>query len=473
MSISHNSAISETLASQYARARKSRDARFDGLFFVAVKTTGIYCRPICPATPALEHNVQYFVSAIGAAQQGFRPCMRCRPDSSPNSFAWLGTETTFRRALSLIQSGALSDISVPQLAERLGVSDRYLRKLFNQQMGVSPKQYALYQQCLFAKKLLQETQLAVQEVAFAAGFNSVRRFNDTIKQQLALTPGDLRKASSASESGITLRLSYRPPYNTTLLLNFLGPRVISGIEASDERGYTRSIVVNTGKQSVRGYFSIKPVVDEHQFEVFIQLEQTDVLYAVVQRIRTIFDLDAPITEIDQSLSAAFGDAITVKSGLRVPGIWDSFEAGIRAILGQQVTVNAAKNLLILLVENLGELMPSGPKGISHYFPSPQAILASDLSFFGMPQSRKDTMHRLAQHFIDSPDPEDIDKWLDIKGIGPWTVNYVKMRATKDPDIWLAGDAGIKNALAKVGKTFSIEDLKPWRSYATLQLWNQL
>ena len=472
-----------------ARARRARDARFDGLFFVAVKTTGIYCRPICPATPALEKNVNYYESAIGAAQAGFRPCMRCRPDSSPNSSAWRGNETTLTRAISLIQQGDLSDSSLQALAERLGVSDRYVRKLFSDNLGVSTKQFALYQQCLFAKKLLQETQLPVGDVAFAAGFNSVRRFNDAIKQQLSLTPRELRKQALNAGSDISLQLSYRPPYDTASLMSFLQTRCIAGLESSDGVTYRRTFVYDGGKTQVKGQFCISPSLDTPAFDVTIQLEQVEVLYPVVQRIKALFDVDAPIAEISGHLQSVLGDYFEVNPGLRVPGVWGLFETGVRAVLGQQVTVTSAKKLVTQMVHELGEkttwFTHKVDKGfgeelsneLNYFFPTPEAVLGSDLSFLKMPGSRKETLHRLANHMLNDADPSDIDRWVDVKGIGPWTVNYVKLRALKDPDVWLAGDSGIKNALKKTSddssRPLEADDLKPWRSYATLQLWNQL
>jgi len=465
MTALHNSQIKR----RYARARKARDARFDGVFFIAVKTTGIYCRPICPANSPLEKNVEYHDSAISAAQAGFRPCLRCRPDSAPQSCAWLGTETTFQRALNLIQQGALQTESVDALATRLGISDRYLRELFNTKLGTSPKKYAIYQQCLFAKQLLHESNLSITDIAFAAGFNSVRRFNEAMQAQIGLAPRDIRKRADTPAKGLVLKLNYRPPYASEELLRFFRKRLIPGLEWCGDGSYGRTIKHGASK----GHFTITARPAKHRFDLEVHLNDYKYLNPITQRIRMLFDVDAPIARIDQHLQAELGETIEYLPGLRVPGIWSFFEAGVRAILGQQVSVSAAQKLVLLMVENLGESVRFEGTPGQFYFPEPEDVCDHSLDFFKMPQSRKDTLRRLAHHFVNATDPSDVDAWLDIKGIGPWTVNYVKLRASKDPDIWLAGDAGLKNALKLVGTAPDLERTRPWRSYLTLQLWNQL
>lgn len=461
----------------YSRARLARDARFDGVFFTAVKTTGIYCRSICPATPPLEKNVEYHSSAVSAADAGFRPCLRCRPDSAPQSCAWLGTETSFQRAISLIQDGVLQDQSVTELATRLGISDRYLRELFQKNLGSSPKKYALYRQCLFAKKLLHESDLAINEVAFASGFNSVRRFNEVIKKELGLTPRDIRKSKKISLNGgdfncISLNLSFRPPYAWSLLHSFLKRRVIEGLEWADEQSYCRTICY---KDTV-GYFRVSAPLDimqKNQLQFQLYLNSSEYLHIIVAKLRSLFDLDAPIDQIDQQLREQVEAFLMYQDGLRVPGIWGTFEAGIRAVLGQQVSVLAAKKLVTNFVSELGTEITLSDGSSRRLFPSPQTTINSELAFFRMPQSRKDTIHRLANHFLNSNEPDDIDQWLAMKGIGPWTVNYVKLRASKDPDVWLAGDAGLKNAIKAIGQEPNLDATRPWRSYLTMQMWNQL
>jgi len=460
---------SQSLIRRYAKARLARDARFDGVFFVAVRSTGIYCRPICPANQPLERNVEYHPSAISAAKAGFRPCLRCRPDSAPHSCAWQGNTTTFERGLDLIQQGALHNQPVTQLAERLGVSDRYLRELFQNRLGTSPKKYAIYQQCLFAKKLLHESGLTITEIAFAAGFNSVRRFNEAMKQQIGLAPRDIRKQNRHQGHGLTLKLYYRPPYAWQNIMAFLQSRVIDGLEWSTDGGYGRTI----SYQQTEGYFEVTIHPSQHRFDLSIYLSDYQHLRPITQRVRTLFDVDAPIAEIDKQLSVQLRDFLEYQPGLRIPGIWSTFEAGVRAVLGQQVSVSAAQKLVTLFVQNLGKEVSYHGVPASYLFPEPKVVVNDSLDFFRMPQSRKDTIRRLAKHFLTASDPDDIDDWLALKGIGPWTINYVKLRAGKDPDVWLLGDAGIKNAIKLLGGEPNLELTRPWRSYVTFQMWNQL
>lgn len=472
----------KNLCKVYSRARRSRDARFDGLFFTAVKTTRIYCRSICPATTPKEVNVEYHATAVSAALAGFRPCLRCRPDSAPQSNAWQGTDTTLQRAVKLIQEGALQEASLEELSDRLGVSSRYLRSLFQEKLGTSPKKFALYQQCLFAKQLLHDSNLPIADIAFTAGFNSVRRFNEAMQERLHLSPSQIRKQNSAvvdaPHSAITLKLHYREPFAVHELLAFLQRRLIEGLEWVGDDHYGRTICFG----EVYGWFEIRAVPAKAYLELVVQLSDLSLLYPVVQRIRILFDLDAPVHEIDRQLQSVLNGALDYLPGLRIPGIWGGFEAGVRAILGQQVSVQQAHSLVTRFVHELGERvdghLPSSNSDQAHYyFPNPEAVVEHELGFFRMPQTRKDTLRRLAHHMITAEEANDYDAWLTLKGIGPWTVNYVKLRAAKDPDVWLAGDAGVKNALklvdASKGVQIDVEAAQPWRSYLVFQLWNQL
>ncbi|MEJ6473231.1 AlkA N-terminal domain-containing protein [Pseudoalteromonas piscicida] len=445
-----------------SQARNSRDARFDGLFFVAVKSTGIYCRPICPAPAAKEHNVEYFQFAHNAAQAGFRPCIRCRPDSAPGSYAWLGTETTAVRAKKLIDEGGLLRDSTEALAARLGISVRYLNKVFNQYFGTSPKQYALYKQCDLAKQLLQQSELAVTQVAFAAGFNSLRRFNDAFQKLYQLSPSQLRKERGRG-SAITLYLSYRPPYNWEKMHQFLAMRIVPGVEWLTQNSYGRTVVI----QNETGHFTATIEPEKHRFRVEVALSDLSLLVAMIAQIRRVLDLDADTRFIESHLREAAPD-LPMQEGLRLPGIWSEFEAGMRAILGQQISVQAARNLLALLVEELG----AQAEGESRYFPSAKAICGSELTFFKMPARRKAAIKAFAAQYV-SAEHVELDDWLDIKGIGPWTVDYAKMRGLSHPDIYLGGDLGVKKAMEKSLKTINIDKCAPFRSYLTFQLWQQL
>jgi len=459
------------------KARLSRDPRFDGKFFTAVKTTGIYCRTICPVSPPKEINVEYYTSAIECANAGFRPCLRCRPDSAPTSQAWKGVNATLDRAIKLIEEGALQSASLTELADRLGISDRYLRKLFKQHLGTSPKSYALYQQCLFAKQLLHQTHLPITEVALASGFSSIRRFNDCFKSQLELTPSSLRKSGHQQGKALSLKLYYRPPFNWAHMQSILKARSIDGLEWCESEQYGRTF----NWFGTKGHFSATHDQDNHLFTVEIELDNITHLKQVVNNIKRVLDLDVDMQVIEHDLQQCFIDEFTINSGIRLPGVWNIFEAGIRAVLGQQISVNAARNLVEKLVSELGE-----QQGNYVYFPTAKAIAASELTFFKIPEARKQTLRNLAQHFVENePGFEssygdyvcDPAEWAKLKGIGPWTIEYAQLRGLSDPDIFLAGDLGVKKSIQQLSPYlkagFSPEQVSPWRSYLTFQLWSHL
>jgi AraC family transcriptional regulator of adaptative response / DNA-3-methyladenine glycosylase II len=446
------------------KARLSRDPRFDGKFFTAVKTTGIYCRTICPAFPPKEKNVLYFATAVECANKGFRPCLRCRPDSAPDSPVWKGVSTTLERAISLINEGALQSGSLCLMAERLGISDRYLRQLFKKHIDMSPKAYALYQQCLFAKQLLHQTNLPITQIALASGFGSVRRFNDCFVSQLKLTPTQMRKSYGNQSTGIQLKLYYRPPYNWFNMQNTLNNRAIYGLEWCDEQRYGRTFEW----LGCVGNFTAKHNEHNNFFDVSIELDNLKHLKPIIHNIRRVLDLNVDIQAVEHDIQSCFPDGFSINSGIRLPGIWSMFEAGIRAILGQQISVAAARNLVEVLVHSLGE-----KSGDNRLFPTPESIASSDLSFFKMPGSRKQTLHNLAQNYLESDKPNDPKQWLKLKGIGPWTVEYSQLRGLSEPDIFLGGDLGVKKAMVNLKPNIDIEQAAPWRSYLTFQLWSQL
>ena len=454
------------------QARLSRDARFDGQFFTAVKTTGIYCRSICPAPAPKECNVEYFPTSIAAAQHGYRPCLRCRPDSAPDSFAWNGKNTTFERAINLINSGALKSHGISQLAERLGISSRYLNTLFQENLGTSVKSYAQHQQLMFAKTLLQQTSMRITDIAFASGFNSLRRFNDCFQTKLKLTPSSLRKDKLKSSDEITLFLSYRPPYAWQQLRDFLQRRAISPIEWVDKNSYGRTFTwpskhTNDDNPSIYGQFTATHDEVKNGFKVKISINDLSYLMPVVRNIRRILDLDAPIENVNAKLMTLSGFNKNICSGLRLPGTWSLFEAGVRAVLGQQISVAGALKLVSTFVENYGT-----QQGELSLFPSPKNILNSDLSALKMPNSRRETLLNLANYMFENPQASP-NEWLSLKGIGPWTIDYAKMRGLSDPNIWLGGDLGIKKAVSIQACDFNPEDVTPWQSYLTFQVWNLL
>jgi AraC family transcriptional regulator of adaptative response / DNA-3-methyladenine glycosylase II len=450
----------------YRQARLSRDARFDGKFYVAVKTTGIYCRPICPAVTPKEDNIEYFQHGHLAAKAGYRPCLRCHPDSAPGSPLWNGVSTTLIRAKRLIDDGALEHGSLQKLSERLGITDRYCRQLFDKHLGISPKSYALYKQCEFAKKLLHQTNLPINEIALASGFNSIRRFNDCFKKQLLLTPTQVRKSQKTS-STIELKLSYRPPYDWQHLQGFFAARVIAELEWVDANSYGRTFKWCHQDVCCKGKFTAVHNKQKHRFDVKIESDNLTLLKPIVNNIRRILDLDTDIKTVESCLKSNGFNKL--QQGLRLPGTWSVFEAGIRAILGQQISVVAARKLVIAVVNELGEKAEDGKM----YFPTEKQMMRSDYDFIKMPGSRKETLKNLTRYFVENKQADEPDNWLSLKGIGPWTIDYAKMRGLSDPDIYLAGDLGVKKAMEKSGSKITPEDASPFRSYLTFQLWNLL
>lgn len=474
-----NSQPNQLNQEQCRTARLARDARFDGQFFVAVKTTGIFCRPICPATPPREENVSYFSHAATALHHGYRPCLRCRPDSAPQSNAWRGVETTVQRAITLINQGELQQQTLAQLSDRLGVSDRHLRQLFQRFVGMSPKQFDASRRLLLAKQLLHQSSLPITQIALASGFNSVRRFNDAFAKTLQLKPSQVRRQSESASATpiIELQLAYRPPFDWQRMLAFYRARAVEGLELIDEHSYARSISIR-GQQT---WFEVRHHPSANSLLLTTQLHDVSALPVLIQRVRQHFDLDADSQTIDAHLQQA-GLRHSFIPGVRLPGIWSVFEAGVRAILGQQVSVKAARNLVQQVVEELGEPLPQQQTGTKNkarptrLFPTPQAIAKSDLMFLKMPNSRRQSLRNLAHFcFTQSLEQEDaqLEDWLALKGIGPWTVDYVRLRGLSAPDIFLQSDLGVKNALKAKELAISPEAISPWGSYATFQLWNQL
>ncbi|GEK45813.1 DNA-3-methyladenine glycosylase 2 family protein [Bisbaumannia pacifica] len=443
------------------QARLARDARFDGRFVTAVLTTGIYCRPICPATPPREANVRYYPSALAAAEAGFRPCLRCRPDSAPDSPAWRGTATTLERALRLIDEGALEHDSLGALCARLGIGERYLRRLFQEHLGVSPKAYAQHRQCLFAKQLLHQTRLPIAQVAHASGFRSLRRFNDAFRARIGLAPRELRRRAGDAEEALTLTLAYRPPYAWHELRDFLAGRAIEGLEWGDATHYGRTLAWG----EARGHFTAEHRPERYAFRVRLVLDDLSALAPVVRRIRRLLDLDADSAGIEARLREA-APGLPLVEGLRLPGTWGPFEAGVRAILGQQVSIVAARRLVTALVATLGEPAGDGRR----HFPTPAAVAADTLAFLGMPDARRATLRRFAACYAGGEAGDEPLAWTSLKGIGPWTARYAALRGTGHPDIWLEGDAGVRRALPRLDGADPTA-AAPWRSYLTLQLWH--
>ena len=475
------------------RALSTRDARFDGRLFVGVKTTGIYCRPICPARTPKRENVRFFPSAAGAQEAGFRPCLRCRPETSPDLAAWRGTSNTVSRALSLIEAGALDEGDVEALADRLGVGERQLRRLFRQHLGASPIAVAQTRRVLLAKQLIHQTRLPMAEVAMAAGFGSVRRFNETFQQLYDRPPATLRRLEGADEpassaGGVFVTLPYKPPYDWAAMIAFLKLRAIPGVEAVSDERYARTIAIGGD----RGVIIVEPL-EKNRLGVTVRFPKISALAAIIARIRRVFDLAADPAAIAAHLARdpTLAPLVAARPGLRVPGAWDGFELSIRAILGQQITVVGARNLAGKLVATHGEPLPAelagAVPGLTHVFPSPADLAEVDFATLGMPGSRARALAALTAAVVADPLIFGPKRSLDdavgalraLPGIGEWTAQYIAMRELREPDAFPAADIGLMRALADAdGRRPNPAELsaraeawRPWRAYAALHLWS--
>ncbi|MGK2857928.1 MAG: AlkA N-terminal domain-containing protein [Thermoanaerobaculia bacterium] len=473
--------------SQCYRAMLSRDRRFDGRFFTGVRTTGIYCRPVCPARAPRRENATYFPCAAAAEEAGFRPCLRCRPETAPGTPAWDGSSTTVARALRLIDDGALDDGGIDHLATRLGVSSRHLRRLFEEHLGASPISVALTRRLHFARRLLTDTTLPMTEVAFSAGFSSLRRFNDAAVKAWRMAPTSVRRrAPGASRGVIELTLGYREPFDWDGLLGFLRARAIAGVELIEGNVYRRTV----RHGDAAGVVEIRPDGTAPALRLSVPIDFARDLGAIARRARRLFDLDADPVAIGAALSRDPFLARLVKRnpGRRVPGCWDPFELAVRAILGQQVSVKGASTLAARLVRSLGPAVESGDERLDRVFPSSETVARSRLDDVGLTVARAATIRRFASAMathelrLDSASSLDaaVTAMTSIEGIGPWTAHYIAMRAMGEPDAFPASDLGVRKALADNGALPGersvlrrAEGWRPWRAYAAMLLWGSL
>ncbi len=458
------------------RARRSRDARFDGKFFIAVTSTRIYCRPICPARSPKDENIRYYPTAAAAQAAGFRPCLRCRPEASPGTPAWLGTSGVVSRALRLITEGALDRDGVEALADRLGLTARHLRRLFVQHLGATPIDVALTRRIHFAKKLLDETRLPIAQVAFAAGFGSLRRFNGEIRRTYSRTPTDLRKLSRgrASDSGhYHFRIAYRPPYDWNAMMAFLAARATPGVEHVGEDRYQRTIAVN-GKH---GTIAVTPSRRDSTLELDVNIDDPRALLTIVERVRLMFDIGADPAVIGRELGSdpLLRQPLAAHPGIRTPGAWDPFELSVRAILGQQVSVAAATTIAGRVASRWGTRVEGDP--LQRLFPTPDQLADAPLEEAGIIATRASTLRALACAVRDGAVCFDgittVSSLRAIPGIGDWTAQYIAMRALNEPDAFPTGDL----VLRKMAGGCSARELdrlaerfRPWRSYAVMLLW---
>ena len=473
------------------RAFRTRDARFDGRLFAGVRTTRTYCRPICPARMPKRENMMFYATAAAAQEAGFRPCLRCRPETAPELAAWRGTSNTVSRALALIDAGALDDTKIDCLAERLGVGERQLRRLFRQHLGASPVSVAQTRRVLLAKQLIHETRLSMAEVALASGFGSIRRFNEIFQQLFGRPPRALRHAaggdvSAEAKGEVIILLRYRPPYDWPAMAAFLKARAIPGVEVVSSDRYARTIEIN----GVHGVVVVEPSSD-NALRIAVRFSQLATLPTIITRLRRVFDLSADPQAINAQLAEdrLLAPLVAARPGLRVPGAWDGFELAVRAVLGQQITVAAAVGLAEKLVSHYG-LPLSGTgfemEGLTHVFPRPEHLASADLTALGMPRTRAATLASLAAAVVANPQiletarslTECVTRLRALPGIGEWTAQYIAMREFREPDAFPAGDIGLLHAFTDaLGKRSTSRELlaraerwRPWRAYAAQHLW---
>ncbi|WP_019142237.1 DNA-3-methyladenine glycosylase 2 [Noviherbaspirillum massiliense] len=471
------------------RALAAKDARFDGMFFTGVKTTGVYCRPICAVKTPRESSCLFFASAAAAEAAGFRPCLRCRPELAPYALQQNLAHAVWQR----IAAGALNDGDVERLSVEVGLSSRQLRRVLLQHFGVTPVELAQTQRLLFAKKLLQETGLPMAEVAYAAGFGSVRRFNALFAARYGMAPGTIRRtttrAGQSAPDALTLRLAYRPPFNWEALVRYFAGRTIPGVEAVIQPGtYLRT--VRLGRDT--GWLCITHAASRHQLELEVAPSLAGILMPLLARVRSQFDLDANPAVIEAHLSQdrLLAASIAATPGLRVPGAFDAFELAVRAVLGQQVSVAGATTLSGRLVERFGEPVLTPHAGLSHHFPLPELLTAIDevdIARIGIPLSRARTIRALAGFAAagglqvkPGASLDDVVAYLKtVPGIGDWTAHYIALRALRFADAFPAGDLGLQKAAAEEGASSRLTERQllarasswsPWRAYAALALW---
>ncbi|MHB8873175.1 MAG: AlkA N-terminal domain-containing protein [Myxococcaceae bacterium] len=458
------------------RAVKSRDARFDGRFFTAVRTTGIYCRPVCPARTPLRRNVRFFHCAAAAEEAGFRPCRRCRPDAAPGSAGWQGSSATVARALRLIGEGALDEAGVDALAGRLGIGERHLRRLFTDHLGTSPQGVASSRRAHLARQLIDATRLPMAQVALSSGFRSVRQFNEVVRAVFRQTPSQLRTLQGERPPGATtLRLAYRPPFAWDELIGFLAARAIPAVERAEPGRYLRAFE--------GGVLEVSPSPARASSLTLTVRGRTEGLLGLVRRVRRLFDLDADPLAIAGCLggSRELRAAVAARPGLRVPGAWDPFETFCRAILGQQVSVRAATTLCGRLAKAFGAPLSTGPvEGLTHLFPTPRRLARADLGALGIVRARAQAI-RAAAARLTRGEPlfepaADLDalvaRLCTLEGVGPWTAHYLAMRVFAEPDAFPAGDLVLRRATGLDERALEARARawRPWRAYAALHLW---
>ena len=473
---------------QCYRAVTSRDERFDGWFFTAVTSTGIYCRPSCPALTPKRTNVRFYPTAAAAQAAGFRACRRCRPDAVPGSPAWNNRADVVARAMRLINDGCVEREGVAGLARRLGYTQRHLHRLLVAEVGAGPQSLARAQRATTARLLIETSTLPFAEVAFAAGFASVRQFNDTVRAVFATNPTQLRKRAAAASrplpagGTLDLRLAHRQPLDAAALLRWLARRAVAGVEEAADGVYRRTLRL----PHAAGIVELSPGAGH--IRARLQLEDPRDLTAAVRRCRWLLDLDADPVAVDAVLSGdpVLAQAVRRSPGRRVPHTVDGGELAVRAVLGQQVSLAGARTLAHRLVTRLGKPLTAASGGLTHLFPSPEAIAGADLLDIGIPRSRARALVGVCAALADGKLALDAGAvrsdaaatLATLPGIGPWTTSYIAMRALGDPDAFPDTDLGLRKAAAAAGLdpkqlAAGAQRWRPWRSYAAEYLWSTL
>jgi AraC family transcriptional regulator, regulatory protein of adaptative response / DNA-3-methyladenine glycosylase II len=474
----------ETNIKAYENARLSKDKRFDGKFFTGVHSTGIFCRPICPAPNPKRENIEYFDSAASAMEAGLRPCLRCRPESAPDSPVWKGVSASLERALYYIKNGYLNNHSVTDLAEVLGFGDRQLRRLFREKLGCSPKMVANTERLFFGKRLLQDSTIPISQIAYAAGFNSLRRFNDAFKKTYNKTPSGIRKKSEEKGTDkLSIFLAYREPFHFNELLTFFRARAVPDIEKITDDSYERSFKIN----DMLGSFVVSNDFKNNRLIVDIKANNCNQLYELNKQIRRMFDLDTDLEIIEKQFynDKVLGELVKKYSIQRLPGCWDSFEFSIRAILGQVVSVKAATTFCKRFVEKHGK---QNPNSSFLRFPEADELLGEDFLSIGLSKAKNESIKSLVQVYANKnlndyffKDLNELTLYLEkIKGIGAWTANYIAMRGFSEPDAFPYNDLGVIKGIGKYDRNIKEKEIiqlskkwQPWRSYATMLLWKSL
>jgi AraC family transcriptional regulator of adaptative response / DNA-3-methyladenine glycosylase II len=462
------------------RALSTHDARFDGRFFVGVRTTGVYCRPVCTVRAPRRENCRYFRSAAAAEGAGFRPCLKCRPELAPGFAAIDASARIVQAAVGFIDEGFLEDESLEALAARIGVTSRHLRRVFDTELGVTPVEYAQTQRLLLAKRLLTDTALPVTDVAFASGFRSVRRLNALFHRRYRMPPSRLRARPVASRDALSFALAYRPPYAWDAMLDFLALRAIAGVEMRAGRRFRRALALSHRGRRHAGWIEVAQSPSRSALAVRVSSELSQVVPQVLARVRHVFDLACDPQEVQKGL----GPLAASMPGLRVPGGFDGFEVGVRAIVGQQISVRGMVTLLGRIASRFGVALATPAAGLTTTFPDASALASQPVeavATVGMPQSRARTIIALAQAVVDGLDlspradvESTLAELLKIPGIGPWTAQYVALRALGWPDAFLPTDLGVRRALGDEGERRVLaraEQWRPWRAYAVIHLWS--